>query len=198
MKKSFLNELLKAIENNDIDFLYKNKSKYDINSRINENDNDTLLLHSIAFAKDEVVDFLVANGANINLTNNEGENAIHSAVYSGSINRLDKIYNQFKVEANLQTNDGTTPLLLAVSLGKLDIAKKLIKFGVDINKCDNEGNSPLHLSCFFGYIELSKLLIENGANILQKTQKGNFPMALAVNNEHHEIVKYLFKIIYQS
>lgn len=194
------NELLKdAIACNDFHFLEMNKSKYDINHRFPDEDNDTLLLYAISDPESATYSFFIENGADITLVNDQGEGIIHSIVYSGLVERIVYILNQSLKTISLlntQTKEGVTPLLLSVLLEKNDIFDFLLSMGADVNLSDNTGNSPLHPACFEGHKEMVLRLVENGANLRSKTQKGNYPLALAINGDHDEIAKYLFHKIY--
>jgi len=192
-------ELKTAICNNDFEFLEKNKGAYIIDERFDDEGNETLLLYSLSDSGSNTYNFLIENGADITATNDEGENVIHSIVFSGDNERLKKILNDYKgvVDINHQSKDGATPLLLAISLEKNELAITLIENGADVNVSDHEGMAPIHLASQSSDISLVKLLSKNGANLNLKTKKGNLPLALAVNGENDEIVKFLFKKIYQ-
>lgn len=191
---NFKEALKDAICTEDITFLEENRDKYSINDRLEDENNDTLLLYALSDSGSNTYQYFLKNKVDINLLNDEGENVIHSAVYSGKPERLEGILNQKNI--NHQSKDGTTPLLLAVALERTEIAQYLIKHGADVNIPDHENNTPLHVACQFGNKTLVIDLVDKGANLFVKTQKGNLPLALAVNGGHDEIVKFLFKKIY--
>ncbi|MCH6202169.1 ankyrin repeat domain-containing protein [Aquiflexum sp. LQ15W] len=189
-------EILKdAICQENIAFLEENKDKYSMNDRFEDENNDSLLLFALSDSGSNSYKFFLKNKANIDALNNEGENVIHSIVYSGRKERFQGILN--KKNINHQSNDGSTPLLLSIALEKTEIAQYLIEKGADINIPDNGGSTPLHLACYFGNIIIVSELIMLGANLKVKTKKGNLPLALAVNGGHDEIVKFLYNKIYQ-
>jgi len=190
-------ELKTAISNNDISFLEKNKSIYSINERFEDEDNDTLLLYSISDNLSNVYEYLLKNNADVTVENNEGENIVHCIVYSGDIKRLKQILNDYSVDINHRAQDGATPLLVAISLERIEIAKSLINNGANVNIGDNDGIMPLHLAVQLPDISLVKLLIENGANLFSKTNQGNLPLALAVNAGHDDVIKFLYEKIYE-
>jgi ankyrin repeat protein len=194
--KNIDEELKNAIVNNDIAFLEEYKDKFDINHRFKGDNNDTLLLFALSDSKSNTYEYLLRNSADYSLTNDEGEGAIHSIVYSGLPDRINQVLNKGKCNINLQSKEGITPLLLSVLLDKYEVFNHLLKIGADLNIHDNEGNTPLHPACFLGYKKMVIKLVENGANVFAKTVKGNLPLALAVNGEHEEIVKYLYNRIY--
>jgi ankyrin repeat protein len=196
MKENF-DELLKdAIACNDFYFLETNSDKYDINHRFADEENDTLLLYSISDAGSNTYSLFIKNGADITLVNDEGEGIVHAIVYSGIENRLVEFLKTYKDNINVRTHDGVTPLLLAISINNIEMAKILIDEGADVNIGDIEGVTPLHLAAQQEDVDLVAMLLNKGADIRQKTKRGNYPLALAVNGDYDEIAKYLFSKMY--
>lgn len=195
---NFKEELKDAICNNDINFLIANKDKYDINERFDDEDNDTLLLYAISYDKSNVYQFFLDNGADYNLVNDLGENIVHAIVFSGDLNRMQRVLNGIQhLDINRPSKDGTTPLLLSISLDKFEIAKYLIERNADVNVADEDGLSPLHMAAEGNDLELVQLLVAAGADLTVKTSKGNRPLALSVNNsKNNQIIKFLYNRIY--
>lgn len=54
----------------------------------------------------------------------------------------------------------STPLLLAVEQGHLDVAKKLIKKGASITDQNTNGEMPLYLALLQSDAEMTQLLVE--------------------------------------
>jgi ankyrin repeat protein len=185
-----------AICKNDIQYLKKNMVFFSINERFSDENNDTLLLYAISDSNSNIYKYFLENGANYNLVNDEGENIIHAIVFSGETERFLEVISNYKVNINHQAKDGATPLLLAISIEKYDLAILLIKAGADVNLSDNEGLTPLHLACQEGNQELVNLLIEKNANLKAKTKAGNVPMSFAANQGHDEIVKILYRKLF--
>ncbi len=190
---NFKDRLKNAICNNDIDFLDRNREKFSINERFEDEDNDTLLLYSISDNRSSMYKYFLENNADITLTNDEKENVLHAIIYSGDEIRMVEFLDKYNFNLNSCTIDGASPLLLAISLEQLGMARLLIKKGADVNIGDDDGITPLHLAAQFGYLDLVVDLVENGADLRKKTKKGNYPLALAINGDYNEIAKYLFE-----
>lgn len=191
-----LRKVVTALDRSDLSYLREVVKSFNINSRIEGEDNDTLLMHSLAFSSEKVYNFLIENGASIWLKNDLDETVIHSIVYSGDPNRLSDIYRRYRCDLDAQSDDGTTPLILAAGLEKWEVFERLIDLGANINLTDHGGNAPIHLCCSLGNIEAVRRLVDKGARLFEKTKKGNLPLALAVNENHVEVVQYLFYKMY--
>lgn len=120
-------DLKNAICNDDRDFLEKNLKNYSINCRLGDEDNDTLLMYSLSDGDSNAYQFFIKEQADVTLTNDEGENVIHSIVYSRDAERLSLLLNASNIDH--QSNDGTTPLLLSVGIGDDQMSLKLIERG---------------------------------------------------------------------
>lgn len=183
-------ELKDAICNNDLVFLSQNINKYSINHRFLDEDNDTLLSYAISDPNSEVYTFFMDKNANTDLVSDDGENILHSAIYSGKLERVKRVINEKNI--NGRSKDGTTPLILSLGLVYEGIAHFLINSGANINYADLEGNLPIHIASFFGMKSIVLKLIEKGVSLNFKTKKGHLPLALAVNENQVDVIKILY------
>lgn len=194
----FQERLKNSICNNDIEFLKVVINEENINLRLEDDNNDSLLLFAISDYGSEMYKFLIERGADVFLKNDENENILHCAIYSNDVCRLEYVLNNFSINLNDQTKDGLTPLLLALLIGNNEMFNLLLQKNANVNIPDFENNYPIHVACQYGDIEIVKSLVQRNSLLNVKTNKGNYPFSLAVNNEHVEIVKYLYPIIYNN
>ena len=66
---------------------------------------------------------------------------------------------------------GSTPLISAVTFGKIAIVKALIEGKANLSIRNNDGATALHVAAFFCQVEIVQLLIDANAD---KTLKNNF------------------------
>jgi ankyrin repeat protein len=198
MKKDIqvIEDIMDAICNNDLFFMKNHFSEYSIDQRLKDSDNDTLVMYSLSDINSDIYKFLIDQGANLELTNDLGETVIHSAVYSGDIIRLRDIISLTNTLVNKESNDGTSPLLLATALGDYEMVKELVSIGANLNQCDMNNVYPIHIACQEGALDLVKLFIDNNAELRVISNAGNVPISLAANHCHDEIVRILYSKIY--
>jgi ankyrin repeat protein len=114
-----------------------------------------------------------------------------------------KLLLESGAEVDAVTSDNETAMLLACSLGQLDVVKLFLSHGTAVNSAKNSsGMPPLHESCREGHLEIMKLLIEHGANInaraLGTAGSGHkmdrrTPLMFAVERSYLEAVRVLLR-----
>ena len=82
-----------------------------------------------------------------------------------------------------------TPLHVAASRGKSDIAQLLIDFGADVHGPTDDGEwSPLVFAAYRGHVEVARILLENGAGVT--ADDGN-PIHFSGQRKHKELCRLL-------
>ncbi len=132
------------------------------------------------------IKILIAAGADVKLSDNEGDSIIHdlarNKINKYSIEILELILNQDQRMVNDQNNDLLTPLMIAVNNEEYDKFENVIQFitillenGADPNKKDNEGSPSL----FFindnkkYFSKILELLLNYGMDINSVDNTGN-------------------------
>src|SRR3990172_2796276 len=94
-------------------------------------------------------------------------------------------------DPNDKDGGGNTLLMVAIAMGKKELAKDLIKMGVTLDTQNKEGSTALMLSCIGSDVEITSLLIEHGANISLKDIFGHTAWDYAKLNKQNEQLKLL-------
>ncbi len=104
------------------------------------------------------------NPAVINARENAtGEGALHILVRGRDLNWLGFLLAR-GARADLQSNDGTTPLILAAQLGWLEGAEQLLARRANPNLGNNKGETPLIFAVQRRDLQMVRLLHGQGAN----------------------------------
>jgi len=118
-----------------------------------------------------VVKALIAAGANINQSGNDGQTPLQLAAIHGKVEVLQALL-QGKVNLNARNSrTGRTALHGAVEGGHLEFIKARIAAGANINQTDNDGNTPLQLAAIHGKVEVLKALLQGKVNLNARNSK---------------------------
>ena len=133
-------------------------------------------------------------------------NSSNKSMFSNAIFKAIKENNKFKLSSLFVENDmdieifnrpnklSVTPLILAISLQRLDCIQTLIDIGVDVNKQDQMENTPLHIACIDGKPKIVKMLLENEKlNINMLNCFHECPIIAACTGNNTECVKLLLE-----
>ena len=170
----------------------------DINTQHPTSGTTVLMIASSYYYYDDMVEYLIRKGADINLKDKEGKTALLWASSNSLENAKILIANSAKV--NEAANDGMTPFLqatLGVSSGKvpIEMCDLLRKNGANINaslqRKSAMGWTALHYAVVNGDAELVRYLIKHGANVNKSTGEGSSPLFLAKLGGYVDIVKIL-------
>jgi ankyrin repeat protein len=150
--------IMLAIETNDLNTL-KLLLKYDADFSIKTNDEFTPLAFAVNKGFDEIVGFLLDNGADLTTDNND--------VFALAVlqDNEDIVKTLIKKGANLHTNDY---LCIAVSRGYFDIVKVLVENGCDIHKRNGYNELPIDIAEKNDYQDIVDLLVAEGAFSVQQ------------------------------
>jgi len=95
-----------------------------------------------------------------------------------------------KIDLNHLTEQGESPLMMAVFKGQVEIAQQMIKLGADVNKT---GWTPLHYAATAGNTLLVKMLLENYAYIDAESPNKTTPLMMAAHYGTPGAVKLLLE-----
>lgn len=125
--------------------------------------NEFHLSHIAAEAGEpELIKILAQSGANLNVTNQYGENPIHIAIGSGSFDVLRPLFQQ-GVSLDNADGSGSTPVHLAVMRRDPDSLRELLSLGANPNSYGPEGKLPIDFALEMRDYEFASLLIQYGS-----------------------------------
>ena len=142
----------------------------------------------------EIAKLLLANGANVNVKDEDNITALHLAAQNGHL-EIAKFLVENGANVNVKDEDNVTALHLAAQNGHTGIVSLLIANDVDIDVKISDGRTSLRIAAEKGYIEIAKLLIEKGANVDEKDNYGQTPFCAAANKyeENSEMIRLLIE-----
>lgn len=183
---------------------------------------NTALMGIAAGDNEGMLPFLLAQGAQINAQNTEGETALF---YALAENR--KVLLDNGADVNHRNKRGETPLMQIVNSAEPETTQLLLRYGADPNLRDHQGQTALMKSNGYhdnlllragadpnlrdnkgetalmkaidaaGYAEYGvatfKLLLAHGANVNLRNKRGETALTLAVKYVNRDILKALLK-----
>ena len=84
-----------------------------------------------------------------------------------------------------------TPLYMAVSEGKKDVAEYLISQQANINTRRDDGDSPLMAAARNGNLDMAKMLVEKGADVKGTDNFGRTVLMMAAQSGKKEVFDYI-------
>ncbi|WP_165482718.1 ankyrin repeat domain-containing protein [Legionella gresilensis] len=150
----------------------------DINTMsLNVDGNDYFLLHlAVHSNKNELVKFLVENGAQVDLKiGDEQYSPLHIAALNNNTTAAELLL-EYKANPNIAAKDGETPLHCASANEFLDIMTMLLNKGANVNTQDEDQDTPSHYAIERKKEKAVDLLIAHNADANIRNSKGLTPL----------------------
>ncbi len=116
----------------------------------------------------DVLEFLLAKGANLNARLKDGRTGLMLAAHLGKDDRV-RLLIAKGADVNARDNNGTTALMTAALIRWDDRSKSIIEIltakGANVNATDNQQRTAADLAAHAGYLDRAKLLIDSGTKI---------------------------------
>lgn len=133
----------------------------------------------------ELVTFLVANGANYNLSL-----ALSHAIFSDKL-EIARVLLDGGADANGDLPQGGTPLQAAAGYGLTSMVQLLIDRGADVNAAGDYHASALHAAAWRGIDSSVELLLDRGADVNARGRFYGSALAVAIDEGNHTTVQIL-------
>ncbi len=141
----------------------------------------------------EIVQRLIANGADINAQTTDGRKPMDEALKMDSIN--DKLDLGLLEVAKLLLKKGTTPssIHLAAYAGDIESVREFVAQGVDVNGRNALKLAPLHTASLGGHKQIVTFLIAKGADLNAEAFEHKTPLHYAAWGGHGDIAALLIR-----
>ena len=153
---------------------------------------ESALLEAANIGNNEVIQFLLKLGSDVDHCNKEGTTALKLASESGH-EQVVKSLVSAGAKLNIQDNDKWTALMIASGKGHTEIVEQLLKEHADINIQDNEGWTALMIASENGHIHIIEQILNENANVNTKNKNGLTALLIASQNGHTQVVEQLLK-----
>ena len=124
-----------------------------------------MLLTAAPSGMNDFVRIFIKNGANVNVSDEEGWRPLHHAAQFGHVRALELLLGAEKIDVDAPSSKGWRPIHTAASA---EIAGHLLRHGAKVSASRPGYLSPLHHAAFHGKPDVVKLLLEHGASITER------------------------------
>ncbi|OZJ03901.1 hypothetical protein BZG36_03284 [Bifiguratus adelaidae] len=156
-------------------------------------DDDRTPLHwAAAGGHDDIVDFLLGQGAKVDAADDSGWTPLLIAVSAGHKSTA-RILIEHNADINRANDSGQTAIHYAASKNRIEIAKLLVEKGVDVNATNDIKQTALHRAATLGYTAMADILIQAHARVNPKDRVANTPLHLACEEGHGETALLLIE-----
>jgi uncharacterized protein len=137
-----------------------------------------------------VVRNLLTRGFDPNTRDAKGMQGLFLALREPAPKVAQVLINAPKIDLNVVSVDGESPLMMAVFRGQTELVKQMIAKGADVNKT---GWTPLHYAATTGNVPLISLLLEHHAYIDAESPNKTTPLMMAAHYGTPGAVKLLLE-----
>ena len=155
---------------------------------------DTPLMHAARLGNTEVVEYLLAKGANPLLRKTSDLGLLHLAALSDNVLTIKAVLSK-NLDINARcTVLGITPLLFCLTQGKLEAANYLLAIGADENLKSKDGLTVLSAAAISGNIAAIEMLLKRDHNPNSRDGCDKTPLMWAAEKGNKAAVEYLLPL----
>lgn len=135
----------------------------------------------------EMIKTLTSYYANPNIKDNNKQTALMHATITGHMDAFRLLVSDMNVNAE---NKGEA-LIIAASLGRVEMVRILIQNHANINYQDNNGQTALMHAAYNGYKKITKTLVDHGADRNIRDRRGQTALTIAKKKSRITIIEML-------
>lgn len=138
----------------------------------------------------EVAEYLLDNGASLNVRPNHGDTCMSWACFNRDLPMIKLLHRHGCALDEYDECDVLHNFFQAGRLGDIEIIDYFLQNGQDINRLEY-GQTILHMCCKNGYYETVKYLEKQGLNIYDNDAFNNTNLHLAAHGSNIDLIRYL-------
>lgn len=180
--------LVTAIANQNLEALAKAiESGCDVNRKyVHAGKRITPIVEAAVMDNQEMVEMLISAGADVNISQDNGETALMNASQNGNYHIVSELLDA-GANPNAVSHAGSA-LAVADNIG---VMYRLIESGADVDLCDANGNTPIVGCIQTRAYEASYFLRIAGANINKKNKSEKTPLDIATELNDDQMMRAL-------
>ncbi|VDI49837.1 Hypothetical predicted protein [Mytilus galloprovincialis] len=149
------------------------------------------LIESVIEGYEEIVNFLIEMGSDVNVIHTFGRSALYISAVLGYKDILQLLITK-KANISLCDHKGRSALYIACKMGHDEIVDKLLgTIQCEVEQCDDTQSTPLHAASLMGHDHVVKILLRKKHKIDPLDNQDRTPLFLASECGHTEVVSTL-------
>lgn len=160
---------------------------------VHDADGDTPLHYATFNRRLQIIQLLVARGADVNARNNKGSSVLHCSAYARDAEGVAFLLKCPGIDVNALDNGGELPLHDAIRRDNHELINLFGSFPeADFLIRHRSGVNVLHYAAAKGSSVAVRLIIRKARHLIEsRTEDGSTPLLLASQNGHSDCVKVL-------
>lgn len=155
-----------------------------------EEDKTNMLINAIDDKNEEIFNYLIDEGVDVNKPNNEGWTPLAFAAAEGRLHFVKSLIER-GAKINYSGNDGKIPFLEAAREGHLDVVKLFLDEGIKVDAKSEKGTTALSLAAREGHLDVVNHLVSSGAKVNNTDQRGWAAIHYVAHERYPEVMKRL-------
>ena len=140
----------------------------------------------------EIGRWLLDYGADVNSQEKRGRTPLHLAASYGRLQACRVLLERHAEVDPQNSDDGSTPFLMALERGDPDVARLLLDHNADVRVRNDKRNTPLHFAAYHGYPDVCRILLERNAEVDPQNNDGDTPFLRFWKNGRNPDILQLF------
>jgi hypothetical protein len=183
------NPFVRAAQEDNLEKLTELIAGMDVNLR-DKQSGTTALEHAVRNANREMVQLLLAAGADVNAKNTSGETVLMMVDDDATADMIWDLINA-GAQVNAHDDNGMTPLMEVAMSGNVEAVKTLLEAGAKVDSRNVDKQTALMIAASSGEVNMVRALVLAGADINASDKEGNNALSLANENDRAAVVRFL-------
>lgn len=176
-------------------FLIDRRNQANCAFNMRETSGATALHQAVSYGHSEIVQLLLANGANLEIKDRIGWTALFAASSYAQPDMAQSLISA-GAQVNIRDNRGDTPLHVAALIlpgySEREVVSTLVENGAEVNAVNpNSGYTPLQWAVINGNEKVAAILLEHGADPTIKDHWGRTALDVALKSKRTNLVELL-------